>query len=70
MEKLSEVSGSMNMEFKAGNMYLMRIGKYLSILEILESGCNYMVINIRGLEAQEMTSCHNLEATTIDTMIQ
>jgi hypothetical protein len=54
---------------KAGSFLLARFGDRLIWIQILESGFNYIKIQIKGLELQE-TSCHAVEATTIDEILE
>jgi len=57
-------------EFQPEDYYLIRMGKFLGIFNIVERGFNYVVLNFRGLEMQEPTSCHNLEANSIDDVVK
>ena len=52
-----------------GNHYLLRYQDRLVWLQILEQGLGYVKISIKGLELQE-TSCHTIEATHIDDIIE
>ncbi|CAG2109721.1 unnamed protein product [Medioppia subpectinata] len=53
---------------RAGSFLLARFDDRLVWIQVLESGFNYIKIQLKGLELQE-TSCHAVEATTIDDMI-
>ncbi|EAR99357.2 carrier protein (macronuclear) [Tetrahymena thermophila SB210] len=55
---------------QVGEFFLIRIEKYLATIQILENGQNYVVVQLRGLESQEMTSCHSIEANQIDRIIE
>ena len=57
-------------EFHPEDYYLIRMGKFLAIFNVIERGFNYIGLNFRGLEMQEPTSCHNLEANSIDDIIK
>ncbi|CAD8125957.1 unnamed protein product [Paramecium sonneborni] len=49
--------------------YLIRIGKYLGIMQLLEYQGGYAVIQFKGLESQETTSCHGIEAREVDRLM-
>ncbi|CAD8210057.1 unnamed protein product [Paramecium pentaurelia] len=49
--------------------YLIRIGKYLGIVQVLENQGGYAVIQFKGLESQETTSCHGIEAREVDRLV-
>ncbi|CAD8161444.1 unnamed protein product [Paramecium octaurelia] len=49
--------------------YLIRIGKYLGIIQVLEYQGGYAVIQFKGLESQETTSCHGIEAREVDRLV-
>lgn len=53
---------------RVGTYLLARFDDRLIWIQILESGYNYVRIQVKGLELQE-TSCHAVEATAIDEMI-
>lgn len=57
-------------EFQPEDYYLIRMGKFLAIFNIIERGSHNLSLNFRGLEMQEPTSCHNLEANSIDNIIK
>ncbi|CAD8114394.1 unnamed protein product [Paramecium primaurelia] len=50
--------------------YLIRIGKYLGMIQILEYQGGYAVIQFKGLESQETTSCHGIEAREVDRLVE
>lgn len=50
--------------------YLIRISKYLTLCRILERAIGSRVVEFRGLESQDVTSCHNIESQTVDNMIE
>jgi hypothetical protein len=54
---------------KTGSFLLARFGDRLIWIQVLETGFNYIKIQIKGLELQE-TSCHAVEATTIDEILE
>ena len=56
-------------EVKTGNYYLLRYQDRLVWVQILEQGLGYCKISVKGLELQE-TSCHTIEATHIDDIIE
>ncbi|CAD8127758.1 unnamed protein product [Paramecium sonneborni] len=49
--------------------YLIRIGKYIGIIQLLEYQGGYAVIQFKGLESQETTSCHGIEAREVDRLV-
>ncbi|OQR81302.1 pecanex 4 [Thraustotheca clavata] len=51
------------------DIYIIRVDSYLAFLEILELGTTFCVVRFRGLELQETTSCHHLEASKLDEAI-
>ncbi|EGR30113.1 hypothetical protein IMG5_141830 [Ichthyophthirius multifiliis] len=55
---------------KVGDFYLLRFEKYIGIIQILECGNNYTIVQFKGLESQEMTSCHSIECNQIDRIIE
>lgn len=60
----------MPFDFNYESYYLLRCNKYVAIFNIVERGWNFVVFNMRGLELQETTSCHHLEAQHIDNIIK
>lgn len=52
-----------------GNHYLVRFQDRLAWVQVLERGCGYCTINIKGLELQE-TSCHTAEAARLDDIFE
>lgn len=54
---------------EAGQFLLARCGDRLIWIQVLETGYNYVRMQIKGLELQE-TSCHTIEAYTIDNIIE
>ena len=57
-------------EFQSEDYYLIRMGKFLAIFNIIERGSNNICLSFRGLEMQEPTTCHNFEANSIDNIIK
>ena len=53
---------------RVGDFLLARFDDRLIWIQIIESGFNFVRIQVKGLELQE-TSCHAAEATAIDEMI-
>ncbi|CAK84266.1 unnamed protein product (macronuclear) [Paramecium tetraurelia] len=49
--------------------YLIRIGKYLGVVQVLEYQGGYAVIQFKGLESQDTTSCHSIEAREVDRLV-
>ena len=41
---------------------MVRIDKYVVVIEIIERGLDYVIVQIKGVEQQETTSCHAIEA--------
>ncbi|KDO18500.1 hypothetical protein SPRG_16176 [Saprolegnia parasitica CBS 223.65] len=55
---------------EGGNdVYLVRVDDFLGLLEVLELSTDYCVVRFKGLELQETTSCHHLEASKLDDVI-
>lgn len=52
-----------------GEFYLARFEDRLAWIQILECGHNYVQMQMKGLELQE-TSCHTIEASIIDHIIE
>ncbi|XP_060062887.1 pecanex-like protein 4 [Ylistrum balloti] len=52
-----------------GNHYLVRFQDRLAWVQVLERGCGYCTVNIKGLELQE-TSCHTAEAARLDDIFE
>lgn len=52
------------------SMYLLRFEKMIAWVQILEFEFGYRVIHVKGLELQEPTSCHNVEANALDEIIR
>lgn len=52
-----------------GDFLLGRFDDRLMWFQVLESGHNYTVVQMKGLELQE-TSCHTIEASAIDQLIE
>jgi len=42
----------------------------MAIIQILERGESYLIFTLRGLESQDMTSCHNVEACSLNLIIE
>lgn len=55
---------------ETGDYFLIRFEKMIVVIYIVESGVGYSNIVIKGLELQEPTSCHNVEASIIDEVIK
>lgn len=53
---------------EAGEFFLARYEDRLIWMQILETGHNYVNIQLKGLELQE-TSCHTIEASIIDHLL-
>lgn len=52
-----------------GSFLLGRYDDRLILIQLIDSGFNYAKVQIKGLELQE-TSCHAVEATAIDQMLE
>ena len=52
-----------------GSYFLLRYQDRLVWLQVLERGCGYCHVSVKGLELQE-TSCHTVEASRIDDIIE
>lgn len=57
-------------EFYPEDYYLLRMGKFIILFNVIERGCNQIIASFRGLEIQEPTSCHNIEANSIDDIVK
>lgn len=53
-----------------GTQLLIRFENKLALVSVLEVGCGFCTISMRGLELQEQTSCHSEEAAHVDNMIE
>lgn len=54
---------------RAGEFLLARYEDRLMWIQVLETGYDYVIIQMKGLELQE-TSCHAIEASAIDHIIE
>mmetsp|Transcript_25043 Transcript_25043/g.57669 ORF Transcript_25043/g.57669 Transcript_25043/m.57669 type:complete len:1323 (-) Transcript_25043:31-3999(-) len=52
-----------------GSYFICRRDGYIILIQILESGCGYTLLHVKGLELQE-TSCHTVEAAVLDEMLE
>ena len=52
------------------SVFLVRFEKMLAFVNILEAEYGSMAIQIRGVELQEQTSCHGVEANELDRLIE
>lgn len=68
---LEQVKGTFECleDLKSGMIYVIKIEKLVIYVLITEVGLGYFEIVIKGLELQEATSCHHLEAGFLDTII-
>lgn len=57
-------------EFQAEDFYLLRMGKFIGVFNVIERGAHYLGFCFRGLEIQEPTSCHNVEANSLDDIVK
>lgn len=53
-----------------GTQLLVRFENKLALVSVLEVGCGFCTVSMRGLELQEQTSCHSEEAAHVDSMIE
>lgn len=40
--------------------YIVRVSKYLVVCRVIERNIGYSIVEFRGLESQEPTSCHSV----------
>eukprot|EP00743_Colponemidia_sp_Colp-15_P007004 GILK01007559.1.p1 GENE.GILK01007559.1~~GILK01007559.1.p1 ORF type:complete len:1210 (-),score=242.94 GILK01007559.1:314-3874(-) len=58
------------LDSRCGSFYLVRVDKEVVWIQVLESGKDYVVLQIKGLEQQETTSCHHVEAGKVDDVFE
>ena len=58
-------AGSIGSSIQADTYFLTRFQDRIMLIQIMETGHTYYIVNIKGLELQE-TSCHTTEAQYID----
>ncbi|OQR85632.1 pecanex-like protein 4 [Achlya hypogyna] len=51
------------------DVFFLRVDNFLGLLEVLELSATTAVVRFKGLELQETTSCHHLEASKLDDAI-
>ncbi|GBG27816.1 Pecanex-like protein 4 [Hondaea fermentalgiana] len=51
-------------------IFLVRFEKMIAWIQILEHEAGYSIAHVKGLEMQEPTSCHNVEANHLDALIE
>lgn len=57
-------------QFYECGYYLLRIEKYILLLEIKSNVFGFCeLVEFRGLQVQEVTSCHSKEGETIDKLV-
>ena len=55
-------------EVEPGACFMVRMETLVAAVQVLEVGFGRVVVSIRGLEQQEPTSCHNVEAGILDNV--
>ena len=51
--------------FYEGSCYFVKGEKMIILIQVIERGCNHLVVDIRGTELQEMTVCNAEEMNGI-----
>ena len=69
LEQIESVIAESLLDVRSGMIYMIRIGKMVAYVLITEVGLDYAVVEVKGLELQDRTSCHHVEAGFLDRVV-